>query len=263
MARGKYKNRKAKRDPITKKLHDIVETCYPNKADEYKQSIVNYKKIYNEDPFNFDKFFNNDPIYYFYIKLFMALFINDLKALRSIEKISAEELDARLNQKRGYPYASLRNAFNSPTQKNVRIACGTCQLIAEYSHGKKIKNIPINNEFIDLNRIINDSFKYAGIKPPFDYSEFEVRLAKPQDEDSESDGFVDNADENSEEDDDFVDNAAENLEEDDKQKTITNLDDLLFIKRKAQQIYNAKSIDEIIRLANQVLKLSEFLKENA
>lgn len=180
-----------------------------------------------------------------------------------MKKISAEELDARLNQKRGYPYASLRNAFNSPTQKNVRIACGICQLIAEYSHGKKIKNIPINNEFIDLNRIINDSFKYAGIKPPFDYSEFEVRLAKPQDEDSESDGFVDNADENSEEDDDFVDNAAENLEEDDKQKTITNLDDLLFIKRKAQQIYNAKSIDEIIRLANQVLKLSEFLKENA
>ena len=33
------------------------------------------------------------------------------------------------------------------------------------------------------------------------------------------------------------------------------------ISGRAQQIYNAKSIDEIIRLANQVSRLSEFLKK--
>lgn len=96
--------------------------------------------------------------------------------------------------------------------------------------------------------MFNDSFKYAGLKPPFILLE-DDELNQSNDEALELDDVARNSDRSTEE-------ANNDL-------SVNNLDDLLFIKRKAQQIYNAKSIDEIIRLANQVLKLSEFLKENA
>lgn len=248
MAKGKYKNRKSKKDPITEELHKIVETCYPNKADEYKQSIKKCKKIFTTDPFNFDKFFKNDPIYYFFIKILTDIYIHKLKALRIHEKISAEELDARLGFTTGYPYQSLKNSFNTPTQRNVKIACRICHTIAVYSHGKDLENIKTNNDFFDINEMFNDSFKYAGLKPPFILLE-DDELNQSNDEALELDDVARNSDRSTEE-------ANNDL-------SVNNLDDLLFIKRKAQQIYNAKSIDEIIRLANQVLKLSEFLKENA
>lgn len=248
MARGKYKNRKAKSDPITEKLNEIVETCYPDKAEEYKQSIKKCKKIFETNPFNFDKFFKNDPIYYFFIKILTDLYIHKLKELRIYEKISAEELDMKLGFTTGYPYQSLKNSFNKPTQRNVKIACRICHAISVYSYGKDLASIQTNNDFFDINEIINDSFKYAGMKPPVDFLEGD-ESNQSKDESLELDDAAKNSDRSTEE-------ANNDL-------STNNIDDLLFIKRKAQQIYNAKSIDEIIRLANQVLKLSEFLKENS
>ena len=248
MARGKYKNRKSKNDPITEKLYEIVETRYPDKAEEYKQSITKCKKIYSTEPFNFDKYFKNDPIYYFFIKLFTDLHIHKLKSLRIYEKISAEELDKKLGYTTGYPYQSLKNSFNTPTQRNIKIACKICHAISVYSHGKDLENIQTNNDFFDINEMLNDSFKYAGMKPPFNLFE-DDELNQSNDEDLELDGVAKNSD--------------RSIEEANNDLSVNNLDDLLFIKRKAQQIYNAKSIDEAIYITNQVLKLAEFLKENA
>lgn len=247
MARGKYKKRKSKSDSLTQKLYEIVETCYPDKAEEYKQSINECNKILNTNPFIFDKFFKNDPIYYFYIKILTQLYIYDLKALRIHKKISAEELDKKLGFTTGYPYQSLKNSFNTPTQRNVKIACRICHTIARYSHGKNLESIKINNDFFDINEMLNDSFKYAGMKPPFNLLEGD-ESNQSNDEALELDDVAKNSDRSTEE-------ANNDL-------SVNNLDDLLFIKRKAQQIYNAKSIDEIIQYANQVLKLAEFLKEN-
>lgn len=248
MARGKYKNRKTKSDSLTERLYEIVEACYPDKAEKYKQSIKECKKIFNTDPFNFDKFFRNDPIYYFFIKILTDLYIHQLKALRIYEKISAEKLDAKLGFTTGYPYQSLKNSFNTPTQRNVKIACRICHTISVYSHGKDLKNIKTNNDFFDINEMINDSFKYAGMKPPFDIVEDD------ESKQSNDEALVL---------DDVAKNPGISTEEANNDFLENNLDDLLFIKRKAQQIYNAKSIDETIQYANQVLKLAEFLKENA
>lgn len=247
MARGKYKNRKNKRDPLTEDLYEILETCYPDKAEEYKQSFKECKKIFNTNPFNFDKFFKDDPIYYFFIKILTNLYIQDLKKLRIYEKVSAEELDKKLGFTTGYPYQSLKNSFNAPTKRNVKIACKICHTISVYSHGKDLENIQINDDLFDINEMFNDSFKHAGMKPPFDLLE--------DDESNQSNDEVLKLD-------DVAKNSDISTEEANNDLSVNNLDDLLFIKRKAQQIYNAKSIDEIIQYANQVLKLAEFLKEN-
>lgn len=262
MARGKYKKRKSKSDSLTQKLYEIVETCYPDKAEEYKQSINECNKIINSNPFNFDKFFKNDPIYYFYIKILTQLYIYDLKALRRHKKISAEELDKKLGFTTGYPYQSLKNSFNTPTQRNVKIACRICHTIARYSHGNNLESIKINNDFFDMNEMINDSFKYAGMKPPLDLLEVD-ESNQSNDEALELDDELNQLNNEDLELDDVAKNPDRSTEEANNDLSVNNLDDLLFIKRKAQQIYNAKSIDEAIYITNQVLKLAEFLKENA
>lgn len=235
MAKGKYKNKKQKehKDEIAMVFIEAIRQQHPEKEEEYKRLSEKYKKMITNDPHRFHKVFDNNPVYYFFLKLLLAINIDCLKELRRYLNISAEELDDRLGYTKNYPRQALVNAYNKPTQRNTKIAMKVCQTIALFSRGKKLDGVKINNEYYDVAEMINESFELAGLSAPITM---------------ESEAI--NEDENIEE----VKVVKEEIE------AISNDNDLEFLKQKALSVSNARTIEEVVDTANQILKLAEILK---
>lgn len=235
MAKGKYKNKKRKehKDEIAMVFTEAVRQQHPEKEEEYKRLSEKYKKMIANDPHRFDKVFDDNPVYYFYLKLLLAINIESLKQLRRYHNISAEELDDRLGYTKNYPRKALVNTYNNPTPRNTKIAMKVCHTISMFSRGKKLDVIKTNSEQFDLEEMINESFELAGLSLPIM---------------TESEAI--NEDENIEE----IKVVKEEIE------AISNDNDLEFLKQKALSVSNARTIEEVVDTANQILKLAEILK---